>query len=58
MLLLYVIDLVVIAQSKEEPVKKLTRWKDGLEGECMKVNISKTKVVISGESCCGLWVLW
>jgi len=31
-------------------LKKLNRWKNGLKVNCMKVNINKTKVMISEES--------
>jgi len=36
--LIYADDLVVIAESEEELIKKLTRWKDGVKGDGMKVN--------------------
>jgi len=42
-------DLVVVAESKEELIKKLHRWKDGVEGKVMNVNMNKTKVKISEE---------
>jgi len=48
--LLYADDLVVIAESKEELIKKLNRWNDTVQGKDMKVNMSKTKVLIGGES--------
>ena len=48
--LLYADDLVVIAESEEELIKKLTRWKDGVQRKGIKVNMNKTKVMISGES--------
>jgi len=44
--LLYVNDLVVIAESREELIKKLNRRKH----EGMKVNINKSKVMISGKT--------
>ena len=31
--LLYAVDLAVIAESKEGLIKKLNRWKDGVEGK-------------------------
>jgi len=32
----YADDLVEIAESKEELIKKLTQWKNGMEGEGIK----------------------
>ena len=45
--LLYADDLVLMADSEEGLIEKLKRWKDGMEGKGLKVNISKTKVLIS-----------
>ena len=47
-------DLVVIAESKEELIKMLSRRKDGVQSKGMEVNMNKTKVIISGESCKGV----
>ena len=44
--LLYVDDLAVIAETEEELIKRLNEWKDSTES---KVNMNKTKVMISGE---------
>jgi len=49
--------LVVIAESEEELIKKLNRWKDGVEGKGMKVNMDKIKVMVSGESRHGYRIL-
>jgi len=43
-------DLIVIAESKEELIKKLNSCKDGVQSKGMKVNMNKTKVMISAES--------
>ena len=40
--------LVVIAES-EELTKKLSRWKDGVQGKGVKMNMNKTKLVIKGK---------
>jgi len=40
----------VIAESKEELIKKLNSWKDGVQSKGMKVNMNKTNVTISAES--------
>ena len=46
--LLYADDLVLIADSVEEVMGKYTVWKEGMEARGLKVNIGKTKVLISG----------
>jgi len=38
----------VIAES-EELIKRLNEWKDNVESKGMRVNMNKTKVMISGE---------
>ena len=45
--LLYTDDLVVIAETEEDLMKRLNEWKSNLEN--MRVNMNKTKVMISGE---------
>jgi len=47
--LLYADDLVVIAETKEDLIKRLNEWKNNVENRGMKVNMNKTKVMISGE---------
>ena len=47
--LLYANDLVLIAESLEELLEKLNCWKKGLEDKGLKVNMTKTKVMISGK---------
>jgi len=46
--LLYADDLVVIAKTGDDLIKRLNEWKDNMENGGMRVNI-KTKVMISGE---------
>jgi len=46
---LYADDLVVIAETEEDLIKRLNKWKDFMENRRMRVNMSKTKVMISGE---------
>jgi len=46
--LLYADDLVVIAET-EDVIKRLNEWKDFVENRGMRVNMNKTKVMISGE---------
>ena len=65
--LLYANDLVLMAESEGELKQKLPTWESTLEAKCLKVNISKTKVMFGGEckkaavghiKClCGLWSL-
>jgi len=47
--LLYTDDLVVIAETKDDLIKRLNEWKDSMDNRGMSVNINKTKVMISGE---------
>jgi len=47
--LLYGDDLVVIAKTEEDLIKRLSDWKDNVENRSMRVNMNKTKVMISGE---------
>jgi len=47
--LLYVDDLVVIAETEEDSIKRLNEWKNNVENKGMRVNMNKTKVMISGE---------
>jgi len=39
----------VIAETKDELIKRLNEWKDNVESKGMRVNTNKTKVRISGE---------
>jgi len=41
--LLYADDLVVIAETEEELIKRLSEWKDNVESKDMRVNMNKTK---------------
>ena len=45
----YADDLAVIAETEEELIKRLNGWKDNVESKGMRVNMNKTKVIISGE---------
>ena len=47
--LLYADDLAVIAETEEELIKRLNEWKDNVESKSMRVNMNKTKAMISGE---------
>ncbi|XP_053405146.1 uncharacterized protein LOC128558896 [Mercenaria mercenaria] len=46
--LLYADDLAVTADSLEECVTKLKAWKNGMEDKGLRVNMKKTKFMISG----------
>ena len=46
--LLYADDLVVIADTLEECINKLKAWKNGMENRGLRVNLKKTKFMISG----------
>ena len=45
----YADDLAVIAETKEELINRLNEWKDNVESKRMRVNMNKTKVMISVE---------
>ena len=47
--LLYADNLAVIAETGEELIKRLNDWKDNVESKGTRVNMNKTKVMISGE---------
>ena len=47
--LLYADDLVIIASSEEELVKRLKGWKARLEAKGFRMSMPKTKVMVSGE---------
>jgi len=42
-------DLVVIAETEDDLIKMLNEWMDYVENRGMRVNMNKTKVMISGE---------
>ena len=46
---MYADDLVVIAETEDDLIKRLIEWKDFMENRGMRVNMNKTKVMISGE---------
>ena len=46
--LLYADDLAVVADSLDECIAKLKNWKDGMESKGLRVNMRKTKLMISG----------
>jgi len=47
--LLHADDMVAIAETEDDLIKRLNEWKDNVENRVMKVNMQKTKVMISGE---------
>ena len=47
--LLYADDLVEIAETEQDLIKRLNDWKDNLENRGMRINMNKTKVMISAE---------
>ena len=49
--LLYADDLVLMAESIEELKWKVLRWKECMEAKGLKMNIGKTKVMVSGKNC-------
>jgi len=47
--LLYADDLVVIAETGDDLIKGHNQWKNNVENRGMRVNMNKTKVMVSGE---------
>ena len=45
----YADDLIVIAETEEDLIKRLNEWKNNVEDRGMRVNMNKTNVMISGE---------
>ena len=45
---LYADDLVIIAESLEECVRRLLTWKEAMEEKGLRVNAGKTKIMIFG----------
>ena len=48
--MLYADDLVIIAKSVEELLEKLKKQKTAMEKKGLRVNMGKTKVVVSGHN--------
>ena len=46
--ILYADDLVLMSKTMEELREKFQKWKGGFESKGMKVNLGKTKVMVSG----------
>ena len=46
---MYADDLVVIAVTEDDLIKRLNEWKDFVENRGMRINMNKTMVMISGE---------
>jgi len=38
-------DLVVIAESEDDLIKRLNEWKDNMDNRGMRVNMNKSKLV-------------
>jgi len=45
----YADELAVLAETEEDLIKRLNEWKENVESKGMRVNMNKTKVMISGE---------
>jgi len=46
---LYADDLVVRSETKEDLINRLNEWKNNVENRGMRVNMNKTKFMISGD---------
>ena len=49
--LLYADNLVLIAERRDGLKEKMNKWKECMEAKGLKVNIGKTKVMASGQTC-------
>ena len=49
--MLYADDLVITAESREEALERFGSWMEAMESKGLKVNIEKTKVLVSGKEC-------
>ena len=47
--MLYADDLVLTGESKEEVLERFSRWKSAMESKGLKINIGKTKILITGK---------
>jgi len=45
--LLHTNDLVVIAETEDDLIKRLNEWKDNVDNRGMRLNMNKTKVMIT-----------
>ena len=52
----------MITETEDDLIERLNEWKDIVENRIMRVNMNKTKVMISGISAEGckmaMWCLW
>ena len=48
--LLYADDLVLTGETREEAKEMFIRWKSGIERRGLKINMEKTKVMVSGRN--------
>ena len=46
--LLYADDVVIVAEAEEEIETKLSEWKQGFEAKGLRVNMEKSKILVSG----------
>ena len=46
--ILHADDLVLMSESMENLKEKFLKWKEAFEGKGLKVNLKKTKVMVSG----------
>ena len=44
-MILYADDLVLIAESQEDFIKEIHKWKNNFESKGLRVNVTKTKVM-------------
>ena len=49
--MLYADDIVLTAETKEGVLEQFNEWKCAMESKGLKVNLSKTKILVSGKEC-------
>ena len=49
--MLYADDVVLTAKSRAEVEEQFERWKSAMESKGLKVNIEKTKILVTGKEC-------
>ena len=49
--MLYADDIVLTAETKEGVLEQFNEWRCAMESKGLKVNLSKTKILVSGKEC-------
>ena len=49
--LIYADDIVISAETKSQSIEKFKIWNKTLQERCLKFNVEKAKLLISGQKC-------